>query len=206
VTIEPVQVLGFAGSLRRASVNKGALRAALAVAPPSMVLETYDLSDIPLYDEDLRLAAVPEAVQRFKDRIAAADALLIVTPEYNYSLPGVLKNAIDWASRPPATSPLGGKPMAMMGAGGVSGSARAQQHLRQVASFTNMLPMNKPEVAIQRSWDKFDPETGDLTDDDARQDIRRLLEALVAWTRRLQFGERALRELEEGSDGPQGSA
>jgi chromate reductase, NAD(P)H dehydrogenase (quinone) len=191
VSLEPVHVLAFAGSLRRASFNGGTLRAAIEVAPADMSIETYDLAGIPLFNEDVRSAGAPEEVLRFKERIAQADALLIVTPEYNYSLPGVLKNAIDWASRPPDTSPLNGKPMAMLGAGGVAGSARAQQHLRQVASFTNMLALNKPEVAIQRAWEKFDPDTGDLIDERERQNILRLLDALVVWTRRLQAGEHA---------------
>lgn len=181
----PIHVLGIAGSLRKASVNKGLLRAAADVLPEGMLLETFDLAPIPLYNGDVDAAGAPEAVLHFKARIAAADALLIATPEYNYSIPGVLKNALDWASRPPKESPLNGKPLAIMGAGGVAGTTRAQLHLRQVAVFTNMLPLNKPEVAIQRAWEKFDAE-GNLTDEPSREAIRMLLQALLTWTRRLQ--------------------
>jgi chromate reductase len=181
----PIHVLGIAGSLRKASVNKGMLRAAADVLPDGMLLETFDLAPIPLYNGDVDAAGTPEAVRHFKARIAAADALLIATPEYNYSIPGVLKNAIDWASRPPKESPLNGKPLAIMGAGGAAGTTRAQLHLRQVAVFTNMLPLNKPEVAIQRAWEKFDAD-GNLTDEPSREAIRALLQALLAWTSRLQ--------------------
>jgi chromate reductase len=179
-----VHVLGISGSLRKASVNSGLLRTAFQVLPEGMTLEIYDLSSIPFYNGDVEAVGAPEPVQQFKQRIAAADALLIATPEYNYSLPGVLKNAIDWASRPPKESPLNGKPLAMMGAGGQSGTAWAQLHLRQVAVFTNMLPLNKPEVIVQRAWEKFDAQ-GNPTDETIRQQVRALLEALLVWTRRL---------------------
>jgi chromate reductase len=153
-----------------------------------MELEVFDISPIPLYNGDLE-AQPCEAVVRFKERIAASDALLIVTPEYNYSLPGVLKNAIDWASRPADTSPLSGKPMAMMGASmGLFGTARAQYHLRQVAVFTNMLTLNRPEVFISVAHTKFDGE-GNLLDEDTGERIRGLLEALGAWTRHLACAE-----------------
>jgi chromate reductase len=179
-----VHVLGISGSLRKASFNSGLLRAASQVLPEGMSLEIFDLSPIPFFNGDVDAVGVPEPVQHFKQCIAAADALLIATPEYNYSLPGVLKNAIDWASRPPKESPLNGKPLAILGAGGQSGTARAQLHLRQVAVFTNMLPLNKPEVIVQRAWEKFDAQ-GNLTDETVRQQVRALLEALQAWTHRL---------------------
>ncbi len=185
--LNTVHVLGIAGSLRKNSHNRGLLRAAQEVLPEGMTLEVYDLSDLPLFNQDVLDKGVPESVRRFKERIAAADALLIATPEYNFSLPGVLKNAIDWASRPVAESPLDGKPLAIMGAGGISGTIRAQLHLRQVAVFTNMLPLNKPEVVVQRSWEKFD-ERGNLLDGATREKVRELLEALRAWTRRLESG------------------
>ncbi len=175
--METVRVLGFSGSLRRGSYNTAALRAATQVVPEGMELEVFDLALIPLYNEDF-VADPCEAVVRFKERIAASDALLIASPEYNYSIPGVLKNAIDWASRPPDTSPLGGKPVAIMGAStGILGTARAQYHLRQVAVFTNMLLLNRPEVFITVAHTKFD-EAGNLLDDDTRERIRHLLEAL----------------------------
>ncbi len=183
--IHELHILGIAGSLRKASVNAGLLRVAATVLPSGMTLETFDLSPIPLYNGDLDGPTQPEAVRHMKERIAAADALLIATPEYNYSVPGVLKNAIDWASRPVKDSPLNGKPLAMMGAGGVMGTVRAQLALRQIAVFTNMLPLNKPEVLVSRAWEKFDPD-GNLKDETSVQQIRALLEALAVWTRRLK--------------------
>lgn len=182
---DEIHILGFAGSLRKGSYNRAALRAAEELLPEGVSLETFDLSPIPLYNGDVEDAGIPEPVKRFKERIAAADALLIVTPEYNYSLPGVLKNAIDWASRPIGQNSLSGKPLGMMGASiGLNGTVRAQLHLRQVAVFTNMYPINKPEVFIRQAANKFD-EQGYLTDDDLRAQIRALLESLAEWTRRL---------------------
>ncbi len=181
-----VRVLGFAGSLRRDSYNRAALRAAQELLPPGMTLEIFDLAPIPLFNEDVERDGVPMAVKEFKERIAAADALLIATPEYNYSIPGVLKNAIDWASRPPGQSPLIGKPLAIMGASsGYFGSARAQYHLRQVCVILNMHPVNSPEVFISGAASKFD-ETGKLTDGMFRDGISKLLKALQEWTIRLQ--------------------
>jgi chromate reductase len=181
----PVHVLGIAGSLRRASWNRGLLRAAVELAPEGMTIETFDIAPIPLYNYDIEVQGFPEPVQRFKERIAAADALLIVTPEYNFSIPGVLKNAIDWASRPHDHSPLTGKPVAFMGAGGYGGTMRAQIAWRQVCMFTNMHPINEPGVYVRLGNDKFD-ENGNLIDDSVRPFIRTLLGSLLAWTRRLR--------------------
>ncbi|MBV9787520.1 MAG: NAD(P)H-dependent oxidoreductase [Chloroflexi bacterium] len=180
-----VHVLGFAGSLRKASYNLAVLRAAAELLPDGMSLEIFDLAPLPFYNGDLDVDGGPEPVRHFKQRLAAADALLIATPEYNYSIPAVLKNAIDWASRPPQSSPLNAKPLAIVGAGGRFGTVRAQLHLRQIAVFTNMLPLNKPEVMIPMAWEKFDAE-GRLTDDATAQQIRALLEALLAWTLQLR--------------------
>jgi chromate reductase, NAD(P)H dehydrogenase (quinone) len=183
-----VHVLGISGSLREKSYNTGLLRAAAELLPEGMTLETFGLAPIPLFRQELADAggdAIPAPVRELKARIAAADALLIATPEYNYSIPGVLKNAIDWASRPVAECPLSDMPMAMMGAGGVAGTVRAQLHLRQVAVYINLLPLNKPEVIIQRAWEKFDAD-GNLTDERSRQQVQALLAALAAWTRRLR--------------------
>jgi chromate reductase len=181
----PVHVLGFAGSLRKASFNAGLLRAARELLPDGMTIESFDLSDIPLYNGDVEALGFPEPVQRFRERIAAADALLIATPEYNYSIPGVLKNAIDWASRPP-DQPMNGKPVALMGASpGMLGTARSQYHLRQVCVFLNMHPLNKPEVLVAKAHERFDAEVR-LTDESTRQLVRKLLESLADWTRRLR--------------------
>ena len=184
--IRPIHVLGFSGSLRKASWNTGMLRAAGELLPEDMSLEIFDIAPIPFYNQDLDTPdTVPEPVQHFKDRLRAADALLIATPEYNYSIPGVLKNAIDWASRPAKDSPLAGKPLAIMGAGGLAGTVRAQLHLRQICVYTDMLPLNKPEVRLMRAWEKFDAE-GNLIDETSRREVQALLESLAAWTRRLR--------------------
>ena len=181
-----LRVLGISGSLRRGSFNTAALRAAQELAPEGMTIEIADISEIPPYNDDVRQEqGYPPAVERLRARIAAADALLFVTPEYNYSVPGVLKNAIDWASRPP-NQPFDGKPVAIMGASpSLLGTARAQYHLRQILVFLNAFPINKPEVFITQAAQKFD-ENGKLTDQTARDLIGQLLVALAAWTRRLK--------------------
>jgi chromate reductase len=175
-----VHVVGFAGSLRRGSYNKAVLRTAAELLPSWMSLEALDLAGVPLYNADLEATGLPQPVADFKARLAAADALLIVTPEYNYSVPGVLKNAIDWASRTPENSPLNGKPAAMTGAGGQFGTLRAQQHLRQLLLSNNVLVMGRPEVYIVRPWEKFDA-AGRLTDETTRDAIRSLLLGLRDW-------------------------
>ena len=180
-----IHVLGISGSLRKSSNNSGLLRAANELLPEGMTLEIFDLSAIPLYNNDLLAEGLPPAVQEFKARIAAADALLIATPEYNYSIPGVLKNAIDWASRPLNESPFSGKPLAIMGAGGVMGTSRAQSHLRQIAAGMNLLALNKPEVMLQRAWEKFD-QNGNLTDETSRKQVKDLMAGLREWTIRLR--------------------
>lgn len=180
----PVHVLGVSGSLRRGSLNTALLHAAAERLPEGMTLEIHDLAAIPLYNGDLEASGMPAPVQAFKERIAAADALLIATPEYNYSIPGVLKNALDWASRP-MPSPMGGKPLAITGAGGRFGTVRAQLHLRQIAVYLNLLPLNKPELMIPLAWEKFD-EQGQLTDEPTRTALHDLLAALGDWTRQLR--------------------
>ncbi len=184
---DPVVVLGISGSLRKGSFNTALLREAVAMAPAGMRIETADIREIPAYDEDVRAAGLPEPVQRLREAIARADALLVVTPEYNYSLPGVLKNAIDWASRPP-DQPFAGKPLGIMGAsGGMGGTMRAQYDLRRVAVFLDMHPLNKPEIFVRNGAQSFDA-SGRLVDETARKLVRQHLEALLAWTRVLQRG------------------
>ncbi len=180
-----LKILGVAGSLRQASYNKAALRAAQELAPSGVTLETFDIAPIPLYNEDVRAQGFPPAVEDFRARIKAADALLIVTPEYNYSIPGVLKNAIDWASRPPE-QPFNGKPIALMGASvGAFGTARAQYHLRQSFVFMNGLVLNQPEVMIGAAGTRFDAQ-GKLIDEKSRELIAALLTGLRDWTLRLR--------------------
>src|SRR5437588_12346109 len=182
----PIRILGIAGSLRRESYNRAALRAATKLVPEGAILETFELDGIPAFNQDEEQNP-PAKVTELKSRIREADALLFVTPEYNYSVSGVLKNAIDWASRPP-NQPFDGKPVAIMGAsGGVLGTARAQYHLRQICVFLNMFPVNKPEVMIPQAQNRFDAE-GNLTDEIAKGLIKQLLESLQTWTLVLKRG------------------
>ena len=179
-----MRILGISGSLRARSFNTALLHAAQSLAGGDVQIDAATLHGIPLYDGDVEAAGLPDAVQRFRARISAADALLIVTPEYNYSMSGVLKNAIDWASRPP-DQPFRGKPVAIAGASaGGFGTARAQYHLRQMCVYLDMLPLNKPEVFVSSAHQKVDAE-GRLSDEPSRAAIRALLEALATWARRL---------------------
>jgi chromate reductase len=180
-----VRILGIAGSLRRDSFNAATLRAAQELAPPGMAIERFDIAPIPLYNEDVRERGFPPPVEDFRARIKRADGLLIVTPEYNYSIPGVLKNAIDWASRPP-DQPFDGKPIGIMGASmGIHGTSRAQYHLRQCCVFLNGLVMNRPEVMIPAAQNKFDA-AGRLMDQPTRDFITAHLAAFKAWALRLR--------------------
>ena len=182
---EMIKILGFAGSLRKESYNRFTLRAAGRLVPQGAQLDTFELDNIPPFNQDHEREP-PHAVRAFKAAIKAADAILMVTPEYNYSVPGVLKNAIDWASRPYGDNAWDGKPVGVMGAStGMIGTARAQYHLRQMFVFLNMFPVNQPEVMISDAEDKFDNE-GNLKDQKTIQKIRELLETLTEWTKSLQ--------------------
>ena len=182
---KPIIILGFAGSLRKSSYNKALLLAAVELMPRDAKLEIFDLEGIPPFNQDLE-TQMPEKVKEFKAKIKAANAILIATPEHNYSIPGVLKNAIDWASRPPGDNSFEGKPVAIMSASsGMLGGARAQYHLRQVLVSLNMHAINRPEVIVTFASQKID-ENGRVTDETTRKFIRELLGNLVAWTRRLK--------------------
>lgn len=182
---KPITILGFAGSLRKDSYNKALLHAAMKLIPKSAKLEIFDLEGVPPFNQDLE-DRMPQKVKEFKAKIRVADALLIATPEYNYSVPGVLKNAIDWASRPYDDNSFEGKPVAVMSASpGMLGGARAQYHLRQVLVSLNMHAVNRPEVIVASVDEKID-EKGGLTDEKTRKKIRQLLESLVDWTKRLK--------------------
>ena len=179
-----ISVLGICGSLRRESYNMAALRAAIALKPAYMSITVADISQIPPYNEDVRQQGFPPPVETLRRQIAEADALLFACPEYNYSMTGVLKNAIDWASRPP-DQPFAGKPCAIIGAAaGMAGSARAQYDLRRSCVFLDMHPLNKPEVLIGQAQTKFDAE-GNLTDEAAKGFIRDMMAALDRWTRQI---------------------
>lgn len=182
---DKIKILGFAGSLRKASYNKAILRAAKDLAPAGSGIEIFDLEGIPPYNQDLD-DHMPAKVKEFKEKIRKADAILIATPEYNYSMPGVLKNAIDWASRPPGDNSFAGKPVAIMSASiGMLGGARAQYHLRQTFVYIDMYPVNRPEVMVPFAADKID-EQGNVTDAKTREKIEELVENLVSWTKRLK--------------------
>ena len=179
-----VTILGIAGSLRKDSYNRAALRAAGQLAPEGATIEIFEINDIPPFNQDDEQNP-PAKVTELKTKVRAADAILFVTPEYNYSIPGVLKNAIDWASRPYGDSAWDGKPVAVMGASvGVFGSVRAQYHLRQCFIFLNMYPINRPEVMIGNASERFD-EQGNLVDETSKDLIRQLLRNLVDWTHKL---------------------
>jgi len=183
--MEPITIFGFAGSLRKGSYNKALLRTALQLLPKDAKLEIFDLEGIPLFNQDME-KQMPEKVKEFKAKIKGADAILVATPEYNYSMPGVLKNAIDWASRPYGDNSFEGKPVAIMSASpGMFGGARAQYHLRQTLVFLDMHPVNKPEVMVPFAHEKVN-EQGIIADAKTREKIKDLLESMVAWTRKLK--------------------
>ncbi len=180
-----IRILGIPGSLRRQSYNQAALRAASQLLPQGVTLDVFEIDGLPGFNQDDEQNP-PAKVVEMKKRIREADAILFATPEYNYSVPGVLKNAIDWASRPYGDSAWSGKPVAIMGASvGAIGTARAQYHLRQMFVFLNMYPLNQPEVMIGNASTRFDAQ-GNLTDDGSKQLIRQLLQALADWTRKLK--------------------
>ena len=179
-----LDVLAISGSLRRGSFNTALLRAAKEEAPADVSIEIYDYSDIPLYNGDVEAAGFPAAAQRLKDRVLKADAIIFAVPEYNYSFPGVLKNAIDWASRPYGKSAWMGKATSLVSTGGGLGASRAQYQLRQVLMSQGMFVVGAPEVFVANAGTKFDAD-GRLTDDVARGLIKQQVVALAALARRL---------------------
>lgn len=180
-----VQILALSGSLRAGSFNTAALRAAVELAPEDVRIEIGSIREIPLYDDDVRAAGIPAPVTALQERVMAADAVLIATPEYNYSVPGVLKNAIDWLSRL-KPQPFSDKPVAIIGAsGGAIGTARAQYDLRKTFVFLNANVMAQPEVMIGLAATRFDAE-GRLTDETTRKFVARAVAGLRDWTLRLR--------------------
>jgi chromate reductase len=191
IVVDEVRILGFAGSLRRASYNRGLVRAAIESAPSGIIVEVFDLDEVPLYNQDVEDAGEPASVVSLKAAMARSDALLVATPEYNHGIPGVLKNAIDWASRPRVTSPLRDKPVAIMGASPGRGStARAQAQLREAFVFTGACVMPLPELMVGAAGEHFDKD-GNLIDAEVRASLVELLEALRAWTRRIDVNRAA---------------
>jgi chromate reductase len=183
-----LKILGFAGSLRAGSYNKALLRAAIDLLPEDVTLEIFDLIGIPAFNQDIEMD-MPTKVKEFKSKIRKADAILIATPEYNYSVPGVLKNAINWASRPYGDNSFDGKPVALMSASpGMLGGVRAQYHLRQSFVYLNMYPVNGPDVIVNFAQQKFDS-NGNLVDDNTKTFLGQLLQNLVNLTKRLKGEE-----------------
>jgi chromate reductase len=177
-----MKILGVGGTLRKGSYSRALLLEAQKLAPTSVVIELTDIGDFPLYNADIE---TPLVVKDFKNKIKAADAILFSTAEYNYSVPGSLKNALDWGSRPYGDNSWEDKPVAIMSEStGTLGGVRAQYHLRQMTLFTNMHVLNKPEVMVGNAAEKFD-EQGNLIDEHTKEKIEELLQALVAWTARL---------------------
>jgi chromate reductase len=178
-----IKILAFAGSLRRQSYNRALLHAAVELAPADMAITIFDLADVPLYNGDVEAEGDPAGVVRFKQAIREADGVLMATPEYNHGVPGVMKNAVDWVSRPPKGAALSRKPVALLGASpGITGTARGQSQLRQAFEFTESYCMPQPEVLVFRADEKFDAE-GRLTDERTRQGVTRFLAAFGEWTR-----------------------
>jgi len=176
--MESLQILGIAGSLREKSYNRSLLRVAEHLCPQEAIINIFELNDIPLYNQDLE-SEMPKSVIALKEEIRKSDGILFVTPEYSYSISGVLKNAIDWGSRPFGDNAWDGKIAAIMSASsGMLGGSRAQYHLRQIFIYNNIITFNKPEVIVPFVQEKFDEE-GNLTDEKTRHKIRELLEALI---------------------------
>jgi chromate reductase len=189
---KPIRVLGFAGSLRKNSFNRLLVEAAAKLLPDSAQLEVFDLDGIPLYNQDTEVLGIPEAVKRFKEKVEGADAILIATPEYNHSYPGVLKNAIDWASRPYGQNSFDNKPVAVISASpGMFGGVAAQDQLKQVLLALNMHLITQPAVIVTSAHDKIDSD-GNVTDPATREFLRKLLVNLVDYASRFNQTEETL--------------
>lgn len=184
-----LHIVGISGSLRAASLNTGLLRAAQKALPAGVTMEIAPLDAIPFYNGDIDGPEQPEPVRALKATIARADGLLIACPEYNYSFTAVLKNTLDWASRPHADSPLHKLPVALMGVGGRFGTVRAQLQLRQVLFATRAQVMPAPELMLGMARDKFDA-MGNLTDAGVGHELETFLESFVAWVENVRVVEK----------------
>jgi chromate reductase len=177
-----MQILGIVGSLRKDSFNKFALTALLDFLPKDVNLKIKELKDIPLLDLEISYENFPKSVKNLEEDVRQADALIIATPEYNYSIPGILKNSIDWLSII-KDQPFQGKPCAILGASpGRLGTARAQYHLRQIGVFLNLHFLNKPEVMISEAHNKFD-KNGVLIDEQTKKHLKLMLETLIEFSK-----------------------
>ena len=183
-----MNILAFAGSLRKASLNKALLRAASNLSPDGMSIEIFDLEGIPLFNADLESDNEPDRIAKFKDAIRQADGILIASPEYNHGMTGVTKNAVDWGSRPAGDPPLAGKPVGVLGASpGVTGTARSQDQLRQCLKALNSRVMPAPELLVFRAKEKFDKDRN-LTDEKTLTRLKKYLGALTDWIEHWQTG------------------
>ncbi len=184
-----MNILGIAGSLRQGSYNKAVMHAVKRLVPPGIEIDIFDLEGLPPFNQDLEHTP-PARAAELKARVRAAEAVLFATPEYNYSVPGVLKNAIDWGSRPYGENSWLRKPAAIIGASpGRFGTARAQYHLRQILHGVNMYVMSRPEVMISDAAAEFDPE-GNLVDGKTKDLVEKFIRSLIQWT--LLFEEKRL--------------
>jgi chromate reductase len=194
------QVVAFAGSLRAKSFNRALVRAAQELAPEGLSIDSVEIGGLPFYDADIEIEGDPPAVAAFKLSLQSADGILIATPEYNDGIPGVLGNALDWASRLPGRSPLAGKPVAVMGASPSQiGTARAQLHLRHILNHVHARTLPPPELLVAQAHHRFDADLR-LTHEPTQAVLRQLLERFVRWiereserTERMERAERAER-------------
>lgn len=183
-----IKILGICGSLRKGSYNRMLLEFAKTLLPEGATLEIIDVGGLPLFDQDSEKQALPEKVKDIKAKVRAADAVLISTPEYNYTIPALLKNALEWASRPYGDNAFDKKPVAIMSAStGMGGGTVAQYHLRQVMVYLNAFVMNKPVVLVPEAQNHFDY-AGKVTDKDIEMQLQALLESLVKWTKVIKNG------------------
>jgi chromate reductase, NAD(P)H dehydrogenase (quinone) len=179
----PIKIAGISGSLRKDSYNTKLIRAAGEMAPEGVQVQLITLHDIPLFNTDVEAQGWPQPVVKLRAELNDADAVLFATPEYNYSVPGLLKNAIDWLSRPEGSAPVNGKPVAIIGAStSLIGTARAQSHLRQIAFYNAMPLLPSAEFVMGRAADKFDAE-GHLTDEKSRDKLASLMTKFANWIR-----------------------
>lgn len=180
-----IKITAFSGSLRKNSYNRMLIKSLQELKPENIEIEEIDLLEIPLYNGDTEDAGVPAAVSAFKEKIEKANGVIISTPEYNHAVPGVLKNALDWASRPPY-NPFSGKPVGIMGAStGLSGTISAQESLRHIGVLLNMHIMNNPSVLVRNAQDKFDS-NGKLTDEKTKEILKKYLLSLSSWIEKLK--------------------
>ncbi len=185
---DPIRIAGICGSLREKSYNLSALRYARTVAPEGVELDILRINDVEPFNADVEEKGWPPGVATLREKVSAADAVLLSSPEYNYGVPGMLKNATDWLSRPTGKGPMTGKPLAIMGAStSYSGTARAQADWRNVAFYNAMPLLTTVEVLIFKADQKFD-ENGNLVDEKSQQKVRELMDKFVAWIRLVQAG------------------